>query len=169
MLTTVMTAVAVAVFAIAEVIVATRNERFQRARGGIEPPGDVYNLMQVAYPGAFLAMMAEGLSRGGPSVIVFLIGAMLFIDAKTLKWWAIRSLGQAWTFRVIVVPDAPLIDSGPYKLMRHPNYVAVIGELISVMLMTGAWVSGPLMTVLFGALILKRIKVEESALGMADG
>jgi methyltransferase len=160
----IVTVVAVAAFAIAEVIVATRNERLQRARGGIEPPGDVYNLMQVAYPGAFVAMMAEGLRGGGPSLIVFAVGAMLFIDAKTLKWWAIRSLGQAWTFRIIVVPGAPLVDSGPYQLMRHPNYVAVIGELLSVMLMTGAWITGPLVTVLFGALIMKRIKVEERAL-----
>jgi methyltransferase len=120
--------------------------------------------MQVAYPGAFLAMIAEGWMRGGPSIVVFAVGAMLFFDAKTLKWWAIRSLGQAWTFRVIVVPGAPLVDSGPYRLMRHPNYVAVIGELLSVMLMTGAWITGPLTTVLFGALILKRIKIEESAL-----
>jgi methyltransferase len=157
-------AVAVGVFAIVEVAVAARNQRLQRARGGIEPPGDVYNLMQIAYPGAFLAMMVEGLRREGPSVVTFAIGAMLFIDAKTLKWWAIRSLGRAWTFRVIVVPGAPLVDSGPYKMMRHPNYVAVILELLSVMLMTGAWIAGPLMTVLFGALILKRIKIEESAL-----
>jgi methyltransferase len=121
-------------------------------------------LMRIAYPAAFLAMIAEGWLRGGPSVIVFAIGAMLFLDAKTLKWWAIRSLGQAWTFRVIVVPGAPLVDAGPYKLLRHPNYVAVIGELLSVMLMTGAWISGPLMTVVFGALVWKRIKVEEGAL-----
>jgi methyltransferase len=109
-------------------------------------------------------MLVEGWLRGGPSIIVFAIGAMLFLDAKTLKWWAIRSLGQAWTFRVIVVPGAALVDAGPYKLIRHPNYVAVIGELLSVMLMTGAWISGPLMTVLFAALIWKRIKVEERAL-----
>jgi methyltransferase len=158
--------VAVVVFAmmILEASLASRNEQLQRTRGGIEPPGDVYDLMRIAYPAAFLAMIVEGWLRGGPTVIVVAIGAMLFLDAKTLKWWAIRSLGQAWTFRVIVVPGAPLVDSGPYKLMRHPNYVAVIGELISVMLMTGAWTTGPLMTVLFGTLILKRMKVEERAL-----
>jgi methyltransferase len=148
-----------------EASVASRNEKLQRERGGVEPPGDVYELMQVAYPGAFLAMLAEGWARGGPSLIGFAIGLMVFLDAKTLKWWAIRTLGQAWTFRVIVVPGAPLINSGPYKLIRHPNYVAVVGELVSVAIMSGAWISGPVVTLLFGGLILKRISIEERALG----
>ena len=149
---------------------AARNERVQRARGGIEPAGDVYNVMRVAYPAVFLAMIAEGVWRSARAVSrwattrVAATGLMLFILAKALKWWAIVSLGRAWTFRVIVVPgDAP-VASGPYAWLRHPNYVAVAFELVAVALMSGARVSGPLGTILFGALMLRRIAVEDLTL-----
>src|SRR5438105_3490279 len=143
---------------------AVSNERTQRARGGIEPPDDVYKMMRVAYPAAFLAMIAEGLVRGTPSTLACMAGLVLFAAAKALKWWAILTLGPFWTFRVIVVPDAPLVTSGPYRYLRHPNYVAVVGELVGVALMTDAVVTGPIATLVFGALMLKRIKVEERSL-----
>ena len=143
---------------------AARNERAQRAAGGLEPPGDVYPIMQAAYPGAFLAMIAEGAVRGGAPVPALMIGAVVLALAKALKWWAILALGQAWTFRVIVVPHAPLVDSGPYRFMRHPNYVGVIGELVGVALMAGAWIVGPITTAGFVALIVKRIRIETRAL-----
>lgn len=143
---------------------ARTNERRQRARGGIEPSGDVYRFMQIVYPGAFAAMLIEGAVRGGPPPAAFGIGAAVFVAAKALKWAAIDALGDAWTFRVIVVPGAPLVTRGPYRFLRHPNYVAVCGELIGTALMTSAVVTGPVSLVSFGALMLKRIHVEERAL-----
>jgi methyltransferase len=143
---------------------AASNEIAQRERGGIEARGDVYNAMRVVYPVAFLLMIAEGALRGGASVAVAATGLVLFAGAKTLKCWAILTLGEFWTFRVIVVPRAPLVTNGPYHFIRHPNYVAVIGELLSVALMTGARLTGPIAVVGFGFLILRRIGVEEKAL-----
>jgi methyltransferase len=143
---------------------AATNERAQRARGGIEPAGDVYNIMRVVYPGAFLAMFAEGALRATPPCLVVLIGAALFIAAKGLKWWALLSLGSFWTFRVIVVPGAQLVSSGPYRWLRHPNYIGVMGELAGVALMNGALVSGVVGIVTFGVLVLRRMSVEERAL-----
>ena len=147
-----------------EATLAASNERTQRARGGVEPPDDVYKMMRIAYPAAFLAMIAEGLVRGIPSTLALTAGIVLFAAAKALKWWAILTLGPFWTFRVIVVPDARLVTSGPYRYLRHPNYVAVVGELAGVALMAGAPVAGLLGTVGFGVLMLKRIAVEERAL-----
>ena len=144
---------------------ASRNERAQRSRGGIEAPGDVYQLMRVVYPGAFLAMFAEGAARGAPALAVLAAGAAIFAAAKTLKWWAILSLGPCWTFRVIVVPGVPLIVKGPYRRLRHPNYVAVMGELAGAAVVAGAPVSGFVAVVVFGAMLIKRIAVEERALG----
>jgi methyltransferase len=143
---------------------ASRNERAQRARGGVEPAGDVYRLMQVVYPGAFLAMLVEGAVRGVPSPGVLVAGAAVFAAAKALKWWAIFSLGPFWTFRVIVVPGAALVARGPYRWLRHPNYVGVLGELAGVAAMAGAPVSGVVATGLFAALLVKRIAVEERAI-----
>jgi methyltransferase len=148
-----------------EAALARRNERRQLARGGVEAAGDVYPLMQVAYPASFLAMVAEGWLRGTASEALPAAGATLFCAAKALKYWAIASLGPAWTFRVIVVRGAALVASGPYRYFRHPNYVAVVGELVGVALMTGAYVAGPLAIVMFGALMLKRVTIEDRALG----
>ena len=91
-------------------------------------------------------------------------GAAVFVAAKALKWWAILSLGPFWTFRVIVVPGARLVAAGPYRWLRHPNYVGVIGELAGVALMTGAPLSGVAGFVTFGWLVLRRISVEERAI-----
>lgn len=146
---------------------AARNERAQRARGGVEPPDDVFALMQVVYPAAFLAMLVEGFIRGGPSFATVVAGAAVFAAAKALKWWAIVTLGPAWTFRVIVVPGTPLVVRGPYRAVRHPNYLGVIGELVGATLLTGAWVTGPASTLLFGALLKRRIAVEERMLGVS--
>lgn len=151
----------VAIFMIIEARRAAMNERAQRSRGGIEPSDDVYQLMQIAYPGIFIAMLAEGALRG---VVVtgvwFASGLTIFVAAKILKWWAISALGPLWTFRVIVVPGSPSVATGPYRIMRHPNYVAVVGEIVSVALMMGAVITGPLALLVFGMLLVRRIAVE---------
>jgi methyltransferase len=143
---------------------ATHNERALRAAGGIEPRGDVYPLMRVAYPLFFLAMIAEGAWRGAAPPAIAGLGLVVFLRAKALKWWAIVSLGRFWTFRVIVVPGTGLVRSGPYRFLRHPNYVGVVGELAGVALMTTATITGPLALVGFGMLLARRIAVEERAL-----
>ena len=147
-----------------EALRAARDERLQRARGGVEPADDVYPLIRVAYPAAFVAMLGEHIVRGGPSALTMTAGLTLFAFAQALKWWAILTLGPAWTFRVIVVPGAPLIAGGPYRFVRHPNYVGVVGELVGAALMTHAIVTGPLATLAFCALLMRRIAAEERAL-----
>ena len=148
-----------------EASVAARNERGQRARGGVEPSGDVYRIMRVAYPMAFAAMIGEG--AWDPSRAWWSLGLAVFAVAKALKWWAIAALGPAWTFRVIVRPGVPLVAGGPYRFLRHPNYVAVAAELVGVALMSGARLFGPLMTLMFCGLMLRRIAVEDRALELA--
>ena len=149
---------------VVEALRASANERAQRGLGGVEPAGDVYAIMRVAYPAAFLAMFAEGALGGAPPSTAVLAGALLWAAAKGLKWWAILTLGPSWTFRLIVVPGAQLIVSGPYRFMRHPNYVGVMGELAGVALMTGALVSGVAGTIAFGGLVLRRIALEDQSL-----
>ena len=145
---------------------ARRNERAQKARGGIEPQDDVYNIMRMAYPSAFLAMLAEQAVRAptSGSTVVVVIGVVVFAAAKIIKWSAILALGRCWTFRVIVVPGDTLVANGPYRYFRHPNYVGVIGELLGAALMTRALVTGPIAVIVFAVLLYKRIAVEEGAL-----
>ena len=144
---------------------AAANERVQRARGGIEPRNDVYAFMQVAYPGVFLAMLAEGAWRDMGWDGWFVTGLVILGTAKALKYWAISWLGERWTFRVLVPPGAPRVTGGPYAWMAHPNYVAVAGEIAGCAIAAHAIVSGPVAFVLFGLLMLWRIRVEERALG----
>jgi methyltransferase len=143
---------------------SARNERVQRARGGIEPRDDVYGAMRLVYPAAFLAMLGEAAVRGPAGVGWFASGLLIFAAAKVIKWWAILTLDRSWTFRVIVVPDDPLVTAGPYRYFRHPNYVGVVGELIGAAGMTGALVVGPIAIIVFVFLLYKRIGAEERAL-----
>jgi methyltransferase len=148
---------------------ARRNERAQKARGGIEPQDDVYNIMRLVYPAAFLAMLYEAAARTTASVAstaIVAVGVVVFAAAKILKWSAILALGQSWTFRVIVVPGESLVVSGPYRYFRHPNYIGVIGELVGAALMTRAAVTGPIAVVVFALLLRKRIRIEERALNI---
>jgi methyltransferase len=148
-----------------EARLATRNDRALRSAGAIEPPDDVLRLMQAAYPTCFLAMVVEGWVRGSGVNLTFVAGAGLFALGKALKYWAIATLGDRWTFRVLVPPQSTRIVAGPYRFLRHPNYVGVAGELAGMALMAQAPLTGVVAIAGFGALMVQRIRVEERELG----
>jgi methyltransferase len=148
-----------------ELVLSRSNERILRRRGALEPGGDVYRTLAWAYPGMFALMAIEGAVTGPPPRLTTVAGAVVLLAAKALKFWAISTLGPRWTYRVLVPPDAPLVTRGPYAWLRHPNYVAVFGELAGMAMLVGAPLSGALSLVVFGLLVRKRIAVEEKALG----
>ena len=150
-----------------EARLSTRHERALRAAGAIEPPDDVYRWMQIVYPAAFLTMAVEAMLRRADLNQMFVLGIAVFMLGKAIKYWAVATLGSRWTFRVLVPPSSSLITKGPYRYLRHPNYVGVIGELAGLALAAGAIVSGAISVVLFAMLIALRIRVEERALGRA--
>jgi methyltransferase len=158
---------------LAEARLSRQHEQGLRARGAVAPPGDVYRALSVIYPGAFLLMGAEGfwrLSRVGVSGIDalapswFAAGVLLMLASKALKYWAIAHLGERWTFKVLVLPGAPPVRTGPYRYVDHPNYIAVFGELAAMMLMMTAWISGPVMMLLFGLALRARLAIEVRSL-----
>jgi methyltransferase len=141
------------------------NERLLRAKGAVEPPGDVIHLMRWIYPASFVAMGVEG-ALGGPAPRdIMLYGLALFGLAKALKIWAISSLGWRWTFRVLIPPGEPLVTAGPYRFLAHPNYLAVVGEILSVAAIVWAPIAGVLSAIVFGWLMIARIRIEDRALG----
>ena len=146
-----------------ESAISRRHEAALRARGAVEPAGDVYRTMQWAYPLAFVVMAIEGAIAGPEPGATTVAGVCLMLASKALKFWAIASLGDRWTFKVLVVPE-PLVARGPYAWLRHPNYLAVAGELLSMALLVGARVAGPVATLLFSLLMWRRIRVEDRAL-----
>ena len=154
---------------LAEARRSARNERALRAAGAIEPRGDVYAVMQIAYPLGFLLPIGEAWLHGRGMSPLVMAGAAVFGLAKALKYWAIAALGPRWTFRVLVPPSSQRTFAGPYRFVRHPNYIAVAGELAGVALMSQAIATGPLAVVGFTMLMLLRIRVEERAMGLRRG
>jgi methyltransferase len=154
---------------VAEARRSRRHASALRAQGAIEPPGDVYRAMQIAYPGCFAALTAEAWARQTPLGGSFVAGAVVFALAKAVKYWAIATLGSRWTFRVLVPPGQPLISSGPYRVMRHPNYLGVAGEIAGAAMMADAPIAGVVSLLVFGTLLRARIRVEERALGDRRG
>jgi methyltransferase len=166
-------------FMLAEQRLSRANERRLRAAGAIEPPGDPYRALAILYPAAFLVMGLEGAWRATLQVSSeFAVlssklpaspswaasGVLLFAVSKFLKYWAIGTLGDRWSFRVLIQPDRPLVTSGPYRYVSHPNYIAVVGELVGTAMMVTASVTGPLMTGAFGIALWARLRFEERAL-----
>ena len=154
----------VLVMMLAELMRSRRNERELRLRGAIEPQGDVYRALAFAYPLMFVAMATEGALIGLAGALLLMAGFTMFLAAKLLKFWAIATLGLRWSYRVLVLPGAPLIAAGPYAYMRHPNYLAVFGEIAGFAMMMGALWTGVGSLLLFGVLVRRRIAIEEAAL-----
>ena len=151
---------------IAEAVRSARHDRALRAVGATEPPGDVFASMQLAYPGVFVLMIAEAWLRGTTFSPASAAGFVIFAAAKALKYWAMATLGSRWTFRVLVPPQSSRTIAGPYHYLRHPNYIAVVGEIAAFGMAAQAPVSAALSLILFVPLIVQRVRIEERALGL---
>ena len=149
-----------------EAALSRRNEQRLRDGGAFEPPDDVYQAMQVIYPACFVTMIVESWMRGRGFGAAALIGLVVFAAGKLLKYWAIYALGSRWTFRVLVPPGSSRTLAGPYRFMRHPNYLGVLGEVGGFALLAGANWTGAASVLAFAALLRARIRVEERALGL---
>jgi methyltransferase len=154
----------VVVMMLGELRLSKANERALRAQGAIDAPDDVYAVMTWVYPACFVAMAIEGAIVNLPPGMTTLAGVAVLLLAKSIKFWAIGSLGVRWTYKVLVLPGVPLVTSGPYRYLRHPNYVAVIGELLGMALLVGARVTAAIAVIAFGFLLRRRIAAEERAL-----
>ncbi|HET6732675.1 isoprenylcysteine carboxylmethyltransferase family protein, partial [Mycobacterium sp.] len=86
------------------------------------------------------------------------------LAAQALRWWCIGTLGRQWNTRVVVVPGASRVSRGPYRVVPHPNYVAVVTEGAALPLVHSAWITALVFSVLNAALLRTRIRVENEAL-----
>lgn len=153
---------------VVELAVASRNGRRARAAGAVEAGRGHYDAM-VALHALFLAgCAAEPLAFPAAWPLPVRLGALAAaMGAQALRWWSIRSLGGRWTTRVLVVPGAPPVRRGPYRLLRHPNYAAVAVEGLAAPLVLGAWRTAIAFTAANAVLLAIRIRSEEAALGPA--
>jgi methyltransferase len=156
---------AVGVERLAELVVAQRNLAWSRERGGVEFGSAHYPLMVVLHTGLLAGCLAEVFWLHRP-FIPALGWPMLavVIAAQLLRWWCITTLGRQWNTRVVVIPGAERVSGGPYRLIPHPNYVAVVAEGVALPLVHTAWITAAVFTVLNAALLYTRVNVENAAL-----
>lgn len=152
-----------------ELVVSKRNTRWSLERGGVEHGFGHYPPMVVLHTGLLLGALLEvGLADREFSPVLGWTMLLLVVASQGLRWWCIHTLGPRWNTRVIVVPGLPLVAGGPYRLMRHPNYVAVAVEGLALPLVHGAWITGVVFTLLNAALMVVRIRCEDEALRSAS-
>ena len=150
---------------VAELVVSNRNLAWSRTRGGIELGAGHYPVMVVLHTGLLVGCLAEVIwlhrpflpALGWPMLVIV-------VAAQVLRWWCITTLGRQWNTRVVVVPGAPRVSGGPYRVIPHPNYVAVIAEGVALPLVHTAWITALVFTVLNAALLTTRITTENNAL-----
>lgn len=154
---------------LAELRVARRNAAWALARGGVESGAGHYPAMVALHTALLAGCVAEVwllsrrfLPRLGWPMLAVVAGA------QVLRWWCIRTLGPRWSTRVIVVPGLPLVGGGPYRRLRHPNYVAVVAEGAALPLVHSAWLTAALFSAANAALLAVRIPCEERALAGAQ-
>ncbi|MGW4310936.1 isoprenylcysteine carboxyl methyltransferase family protein [Streptomyces californicus] len=156
---------AVAAERLAELVVARRNTRWSRARGGVEAGSGHYPAMVALHTALLVGCLAETgfADRPFPPVLGWAMVAVV-LAAQGLRWWCVRTLGPRWNTRVIVVPGLPRVTGGPYRWLSHPNYVAVAAEGIALPLAHGAWLTALVFTALNAALLTVRVRCEDGAL-----
>ena len=153
-----------------ELVVSERNRRGSLARGGVETGARHYPAMVALHVGLLVGCVVEVTVADRP-FLPWLGWPMLalVIASQVLRWWCIGTLGRQWCTRVIVVPGLPAVTGGPYRWLRHPNYLAVVVEGFALPLVHTAWVTALLFTVANALLLRIRIATEERALGALSG
>lgn len=145
---------------LSELAIARTNTARLLAAGAYEHAPGHYPLIVAVHAGwlATLFWLAPG-----RDIQWLLFGLFLLLQAGRL--WVLRTLGPRWTTRIIVLPNAPLIDGGPFRFVRHPNYLVVIGEIAVLPLVFGLWQVAVVFSILNAVVLAIRIRAETGALG----
>ena len=149
-----------------ELVLSTRHARRALARGAVSGEGrGAYATMVAAHALFLVAAPAEVLVFERPFLPLLAAGMLpLAAGAMALRYWAVSALGERWNTRLLVVPGDPAVVSGPYRYVRHPNYVAVTIELCALPLLHTAWATALLASAANAILLARRIPREEAAL-----
>ena len=144
-----------------ELVLSNRNTARLLTQGGHEVGREHYPYMVALH-----ALWLAGLWWLAPGLSVSLSLLIVYVVLQILRVWVIASLGGRWTTRIIVLPGAPLLQRGPYRLLSHPNYVVVAAEIAVLPLMFGLVGYAVLFSVLNAIVLYVRIRAENAALGI---
>jgi methyltransferase len=162
-----MTAPAIAYFILAlvalqrlsELVIARRNTRRLLARGAYEVAPGHYPLIVAVHAGWLAALWL--LAPGQPVSRVLLA---IFLLLQLGRLWVLHTLAERWTTRIIILPNGPLVTGGPFRFVRHPNYLVVVLEIAVLPLAFGLWQVALIFSLLNAAALAIRIRAEERAL-----
>jgi methyltransferase len=150
----------VAVQRLIELAYSTHNTKKLIARGGIEVGRNHYPFI-VALHASWLATIVLALPDDPP---IHLVPLVLFLCLQAVRVWVIATLGSYWTTRIITIPGEPLIERGPYRFMRHPNYAVVSAEIAIFPLVFGEFWVAAIFWILNAVVLGWRIKIENAVL-----
>ena len=144
---------------LAELALAQRNTRRLLAEGGVEVARGHYPAVVALHAAWLSGLWLLALPRAPDLVLLAAFGAL-----QIGRCWVLYALGPRWTTRIVVVPGAPLVRSGPYRLVKHPNYLIVAGEILILPLAFGLPLFAAVFSVLNGVALFVRIQAEDAAL-----
>jgi methyltransferase len=147
---------------LAELVLARRNTARLRAQGGYEVGAGHYPAIVLLHAAWLAGLWYCAVWRGPATVELGWLA--VFVILQGLRLWVIATLGGRWTTRIIVLPGAPLAAGGPYRLVRHPNYWVVAGEILSLPLAFGLTGYGIVFSALNAGVLWWRIRIENEAL-----
>jgi methyltransferase len=154
-----------AVERLGELVLSRRNAALALARGAVEVGARHFRVMKVLHTAFLVACAAEVVLLHRPFVPALGMAMLvLAVGAQALRYWAVLTLGSRWNVRVLVVPGDAAVTGGPYRYLRHPNYLAVIVEGFAVPLVHTAWLTAVGFTIANAMLLAVRIRCEEHAL-----
>jgi methyltransferase len=142
-----------------ELLLSRAHTEALMARGAVEIAPGHYPLMVAVHTAWLISLWAFGYDQ--PIDIVALV---IYLALQVLRVWVMATLGARWTTRIIVLPNAPLVTSGPYRYLRHPNYAVVAGEIAILPLTLQLPAVAVIFTLLNAGVLLIRIRAENQAL-----
>ena len=155
-----------AVQRISELFLAKRNEKSLKVLGGVEYDSAGYKVIVFMHIAFFLSFAAEYYIFKRTFNHLSSVFFIVFLLTQLLRYWAIFSLGKFWNTKIIVLPDKNLIKKGPYKYIRHPNYLAVIIEIALIPLIFSCYITSIIFSLINFLLLSRRVKIEERVLGI---
>ena len=146
----------------AELVISSSNTRRLRARGALEIAGAHYPLIVAVHAAWLISLWIFGHDRP-----VNVVALLIYVVLQGFRIWVMWTLGARWTTRIIILPDEPLVRRGPYRLLPHPNYAVVAGEIALLPLVFGLPLLALIFTLLNAVVLAIRIRAENRALAIS--